>query len=60
MAADITQANQIRMLQGDFVHVSGARLTDAVERSSNITSTDVTAANGVIHVIDSVLLPFQP
>ncbi len=34
----------------------GATLTDPNNRVSNITFTDVQAANGVIHVIDKVLL----
>jgi uncharacterized surface protein with fasciclin (FAS1) repeats len=32
-------------------------ITDGSTRTSNITATDVFASNGVIHVIDKVLLP---
>lgn len=35
----------------------GAVITDARERTSNIVFTDVQANNGVIHVIDTVVLP---
>ena len=35
----------------------GLKLTDESNRVSNITATDVAASNGVIHVIDKVLLP---
>lgn len=35
----------------------GAKIKDASNRISNITATDVQCANGVIHVIDKVLLP---
>ncbi|QCX38269.1 fasciclin domain-containing protein [Aureibaculum algae] len=35
----------------------GATLTDANDRVSNIVAVDVQAANGVIHVIDKVILP---
>lgn len=35
----------------------GAKITDANNRVSNITATDVQCSNGVIHVIDKVLLP---
>ncbi len=35
----------------------GAKLTDANGRISNIVAVDVQAANGVIHVIDIVILP---
>ena len=32
-------------------------LTDAAGGTSTVTSTDVAASNGVIHVIDTVLMP---
>jgi uncharacterized surface protein with fasciclin (FAS1) repeats len=54
-AADVTSSTQIRMLNGQFTQISlngGAYINDA-----QIVVTDVFAANGVIHVIDSVLLP---
>jgi uncharacterized surface protein with fasciclin (FAS1) repeats len=35
----------------------GARITDQFQRVTNITATDVQASNGVIHVVDKVLLP---
>lgn len=35
----------------------GAKIKDASNRISNITATDVQCANGVIHVLDKVLLP---
>ncbi|MRX67286.1 fasciclin domain-containing protein [Flavobacterium resistens] len=35
----------------------GAKITDANNRVSNIIATDVQCSNGVIHVIDKVLLP---
>ncbi|MFB3387431.1 fasciclin domain-containing protein [Flavobacterium sp. LAR06] len=35
----------------------GAKITDASDRVSNIVATDVQCANGIIHVIDKVLLP---
>jgi uncharacterized surface protein with fasciclin (FAS1) repeats len=35
----------------------GLKITDESNRASNITLTDVAASNGVIHVIDKVLLP---
>jgi uncharacterized surface protein with fasciclin (FAS1) repeats len=38
----------------------GATLTDVNRRVSNIIVTNVQAANGVIHVIDKVLLPQLP
>lgn len=35
----------------------GAKITDASNRVSNITAFDVQCSNGVIHVLDKVLLP---
>jgi uncharacterized surface protein with fasciclin (FAS1) repeats len=36
---------------------SGLVVTDGRNRASNITTTDLAASNGVIHVVDRVLLP---
>ncbi|MEK9603575.1 MAG: fasciclin domain-containing protein [Flavobacteriaceae bacterium] len=36
----------------------GASLTDGNERVSNIIVVDVQANNGVLHMIDKVILPF--
>jgi uncharacterized surface protein with fasciclin (FAS1) repeats len=35
----------------------GVSLTDAAGNTVNVVQTDITASNGVIHVIDGVLLP---
>lgn len=51
-AADVTSSDQIRMLNGDFTTIDGATIN-----GENIIITDVFATNGVIHVIDGVLLP---
>ena len=56
-AADVIASDQIRMLNGGFVYQSGGVLTDAQERMSTIIVTDVMASNGIIHAIDTVLLP---
>lgn len=57
-ASDVTTSSQIRTLYREFINVSGAQLTDTQGRTANIIVTDVEAANGVIHVIDEVVLPF--
>lgn len=59
-AADVTSSTQIRTLYKDFIGVSGAVLTDKVSRTANIIVTDIPAANGIIHVIDQVVLPYSP
>ncbi|MEJ2721368.1 MAG: fasciclin domain-containing protein [bacterium] len=59
-SAAVVGSKQIRTLQGEFINVSGTALTDNVGRSSDIIVTDIAASNGVIHVIDEVILPFTP
>jgi uncharacterized surface protein with fasciclin (FAS1) repeats len=45
----------VATVQGQTVHVDG-RKGVKVNRS-NVTAADIMASNGVIHVIDKVLLP---
>ena len=56
MAEDVVSSDQIRMKNGQFTMISvtddGAYINDSM-----IVATDVPADNGVIHVIDAVLLP---
>jgi len=61
-AADVVPAERIRMLGGGFLYKESGSVTlvDNVGRSANIIVTDVKAANGVIHAIDAVVLPFLP
>ena len=55
-AADITTSDKVRMLNKEFVDQDGAVLTDNQGGTANIIDTDVEADNGIIHVIDSVLM----
>jgi uncharacterized surface protein with fasciclin (FAS1) repeats len=59
-AADVVQMDMIRMSNGGYVGVDvnemGAFLTSKND-PAKIISVDIDAANGVIHVIDNVLLP---
>jgi uncharacterized surface protein with fasciclin (FAS1) repeats len=58
LKADVPVATPIATLQGDTFSVSNAlAITDQRARTANITTTDVLASNGVIHVIDKVILP---
>jgi uncharacterized surface protein with fasciclin (FAS1) repeats len=56
-SADVLGSSRIRTLQRGFLFQSGGVLTDVNGRSANIIATDFKASNGVIHVIDRVVLP---
>ncbi len=56
-SADVLSSDRIRTLNGGFLLQNGGVLTDANGRTSNIIATDIKASNGVIHVIDTVVLP---
>ena len=53
MAADLSDGLLIEMVNGDNTTVGDG----AILNGANITLADVKAANGVIHVIDMVLMP---
>lgn len=53
-AASVVRADEIEMLNGDEVEVDGTELNDG---QAGIIATDLEASNGVVHVIDGVLLP---
>lgn len=53
----------ITMLDGGNIYPKGKRsleIKDNVDRTVSIEMPDVMASNGIIHVIDGVLLPFLP
>jgi uncharacterized surface protein with fasciclin (FAS1) repeats len=55
MAADVAKSTQLQTVQGQSITVStegGVRVDDA-----NVIQTDIVADNGVIHVIDRVIMP---
>ena len=63
MAADVAKMDgqKVKTVQGAelTVDVSGDKvvLVDAAGNRVNVIKTDITASNGVIHVIDAVLIP---
>ena len=59
-AESILDSRRIRMRRGGFLKQSGGVLTDNLGRTSNIIVTDIPAANGIIHGIDTVVLPVAP
>ena len=61
-AKQVVKAKRIPTLQGSFLTKArgSAELTDATGRTIAIVSPDaVKASNGIIHVIDGVLLPYE-
>ena len=56
-ASEVLASDRIRTLQGGRLWQAGGVLTDANGRTANIVQTDIQASNGVIHVIDNVVLP---
>ena len=56
-STEVLAKESLRTLRGGRISQSNGVLTDANGRTSNIIQTDIQASNGVIHVIDRVLLP---
>jgi len=56
MAADVVKLKEAKTVQGQSVKISLMGSTVMVD-NAHVTKTDIMASNGVIHVIDSVILP---
>lgn len=56
-AENVIDSEKIRTLNKQFIYQDDGILTDQKGSTSNIIVTDVAADNGIIHVIDSVLMP---
>ncbi|NND32315.1 MAG: fasciclin domain-containing protein [Saprospiraceae bacterium] len=59
-AADLTEGMQVETVSGQTFVVgleNGPMLTDQTGQISNILLTDVQTTNGVIHVLESVIIP---
>lgn len=60
LSATLSNNQLVTTFQGDDFTITttdGAKITDANNRVSNIIAVDVQASNGVIHVLDKVILP---
>jgi uncharacterized surface protein with fasciclin (FAS1) repeats len=58
LKADVPVGVAIKTVQGDTFTVDAAfKITDQAARKSSIVATDVLTKNGVIHVVDKVILP---
>ncbi len=53
----VGQRGRIAMVDGDFIHVNGTSGSARIDRAATVTAPDIAASNGLIHVIDRVLLP---
>ncbi|MEJ6552039.1 fasciclin domain-containing protein [Psychrobacter pacificensis] len=57
-AADIPYGTDIETANGKTISINEDNvITDAAGNTANITGTDIMASNGVIHTIDTVLMP---
>jgi len=60
-STDLTDGQVITTVQGENLVVSidesGVMLTDANDRSVMVITADIDVSNGVVHLIDNVLLP---
>ena len=54
---DVLSRDHIRTIENGILRQSGGILTDERGRTATIISVDIEAGNGIIHVIDHVLLP---
>lgn len=60
LSATLTNNQTVTTFQGGNFTITttgGAKITDANNRVSNIIAVDVQSSNGVIHVLDKVILP---
>ena len=56
MAADVVKLKQAKTVEGSSVKI---KVTDGKVKinDANVAATDIAASNGVIHVIDTVIMP---
>jgi len=56
-AQSVLAAGSLTMLDGSQARVMVAAGGSAMIQNANIVATDIQASNGVVHVIDAVILP---
>jgi hypothetical protein len=56
MAADV-KAGDVKSVEGSPITIGIDGSTVTLNKTTKVTATDVAASNGVIHVIDSVIVP---
>ena len=56
MAADVVKLHSAKAVSGDTLRIA-TRNSGVTVDNANVVKTDIAATNGVIHVIDAVMLP---
>ncbi len=59
-STDLTEGQQVTTVQGETLTVSlegGVSITDATGTPANVGPADIETSNGVVHIIDKVLVP---
>ena len=62
-STDLTDGQVIETLNGGNITIdltNGVEIITIAEQSVSVTAADIEASNGVIHIIDEVLLPIAP
>ncbi|MCL6567092.1 MAG: fasciclin domain-containing protein [Acidobacteriia bacterium] len=57
LAADVVKQNSLKTVQGGSLRVSVKAGSNVLVDNARLVKTDILCSNGVIHVIDSVVLP---
>ncbi|MBC7795574.1 MAG: fasciclin domain-containing protein [Pyrinomonadaceae bacterium] len=57
LAADVVKIKSAKTVQGQSVKINAKGGKVVLNGNSNVTQTDIQTSNGVIHVIDTVLMP---
>ncbi len=58
MAADVVKIKSAKTVEGSDVKISASK-TGVMVDGANVVKTDIETSNGVIHVIDAVILPMS-
>jgi len=57
---DLKATQNVKTLQGDDVLVTSSSAGVTINGNSKVTAADIAATNGVVHIIDTVLMPPTP
>ena len=57
MAADVVKMSEAKTVNGASLKISTTGEKVIINDTATVAKTDISASNGVIHVIDTVLLP---